>query len=402
VWFGSVGGLFFVQIALFVLGIGLPIWAMIDASLRPDWAWERAGDNKALYLVLLFVSMILSIGCCGIFSLALSIVYFAGVRPKLRRIEKGGQRLPSAYPGFDPYRSAMYGPGSYTPVGYDEYGMPLGTRWPQPGTGAPGGVPGGGPGAGPQPYPTGGEPGSSVPPPVYGPVPGQPSGSTVPPPVYGPAPGQPGAPVPPPPPPPPAPGAAPNPPAPPAVPSGSPPGTPAGPPSPGWASSGAGWTAPPTGEWRWSGAWQREPPVDAYQLPPGTGPVFEPTPSPTMPPTFIPPPPPPSTASAMPADDAAPTMPLEGDAEDAAWSPPEWEPSTSWTPLAPPVAPPTELDMGLDEPDDTVVLPDPPEPTEILPDDTGDQLESGSDDLDDVAAELDEVTDEPDEEQHEG
>ena len=85
---------------------------------------------------LLIGGMVVGLFCCGLISVAMSLVYFLGVRPKVRDIENRGPGLSSGfpgYPGFDPYRSAMYGPGSYTPEGYDQFGVPLGP-----------GVPGGG------------------------------------------------------------------------------------------------------------------------------------------------------------------------------------------------------------------------------------------------------------------
>ncbi len=123
------GGIFFVEIALFLCGIGLPIWALIDAAMRPDWAWQRAGENKGVYMALLVGSMVVGLFCCGLLSIGMSLVYFLGVRPKVRNVEKGGPGLASGYPGYPgygPYGSPMYGPGSYPAAGYDEFGVPLG------------------------------------------------------------------------------------------------------------------------------------------------------------------------------------------------------------------------------------------------------------------------------------
>jgi hypothetical protein len=344
------GGLFIVEIALILCGIGLPIWALIDASLRPDWAWQRSGENKGLYMGLLIGSMVVGLFCCGLLSVVMSLVYFLAVRPKVRNIEKGGPGLPSGfpgYPGFDPYRSAMYGPGSYTPDGYDEFGVPLG--------------PGGG----------------SAPPAGYGPPAG-------PPPVYGPGPGQPF----PPPPPVPGPGAFPAPPVSPVSPTGwdPPPGMPGAvptPPAPTWSEpTGATW-APAPGQGPTMPV-QPEPPVEAYQLPPGTGPVFEPTLSPTAAPTFIPAPPWPGAVPPPPAPDAVPAGPPPADdSSGSEWRPPDWEPSVTWTPpdATPPAEPsgigpasevgpepPAEPESVVEEADaPTLALPDAVQPTQPVP-----------------------------------
>ena len=362
------GGIFFVEIALILAGLALPIWALIDAAMRPDWAWQRAGENKGVYMALLVGSMVVGLFCCGLLSIGMSLVYFLGVRPKVRNIEKGGPGLASGYPGypgFDPYRSAMYGPGSYTPEGYDEFGVPLGP-------GVPGGGGPAGPGGGPVP------PAGYGPPPVYGP--GPVAGG--PPPVYGPGPSQPFPPVPP------VPGAGAFP-APPASPTrwDAPPGTPGvgpTPPAPTWNEpTGATWAPAPGQGPTMPVPPQPEPPVEAYQLPPGTGPVFEPTPSPTDAPTFIPAPPWPGAVPPPPAPDTVPAgPPSAGESSEPGWHPPDWEPSVTWTPpdVAPPVEPPVEPPSGV-EPEPpavpesvfeeadapTVALPDAVEPTQPIP-----------------------------------
>lgn len=65
---------------LILLMIGVPIWAFIDAAIRPDAAWKQAGANKVLWMILIGVGM----SVCGLPGLVLSIVYFATIRPKVK------------------------------------------------------------------------------------------------------------------------------------------------------------------------------------------------------------------------------------------------------------------------------------------------------------------------------
>jgi hypothetical protein len=53
--------------------IGLPIWGIIDAALRPQIEWNQAAQNKVFWILLqVFL---------GIFA---AIAYFAAIRPKLK------------------------------------------------------------------------------------------------------------------------------------------------------------------------------------------------------------------------------------------------------------------------------------------------------------------------------
>ena len=68
--------LLIVLLLLFVLVI--PVWAVVDASIRTDGQWAAIGQNEVLWVVLLVV---------GIFvpplGIVLSIVYLTTLRPKL-------------------------------------------------------------------------------------------------------------------------------------------------------------------------------------------------------------------------------------------------------------------------------------------------------------------------------
>ena len=68
------------------------IWALVDAATKPTWAWEAAGQNKTLIVVLLVVGIF-----CGIVGLVTGIVWFASIRPKVLAAAQGGGAPPPAY-----------------------------------------------------------------------------------------------------------------------------------------------------------------------------------------------------------------------------------------------------------------------------------------------------------------
>jgi hypothetical protein len=79
-----------ILIVLFLLVPAIAIWVAIDASSKPEWAFERAGQNKTLWIVLPLVGIFL----CGIVTIGVAIVWFASVRPKVVAAASGG--YPSA------------------------------------------------------------------------------------------------------------------------------------------------------------------------------------------------------------------------------------------------------------------------------------------------------------------
>jgi hypothetical protein len=80
----GVDGLFVVVFAL--VGIVIPLWAIIDAISRPTGAFRAAGSSKGLWLAL----MILFWFFTGIIGVILSVVYLASIRPRVRAITSGG------------------------------------------------------------------------------------------------------------------------------------------------------------------------------------------------------------------------------------------------------------------------------------------------------------------------
>jgi len=68
-------------IALLVLflGIGVPLWAVIDAANRPAIAFYGAGSNKMAWIAVIVIAFLLGIG------LLLGGFYLLFTRPKARR-----------------------------------------------------------------------------------------------------------------------------------------------------------------------------------------------------------------------------------------------------------------------------------------------------------------------------
>ena len=73
---------FVVLLALTALGI----WAAIDASTKPTWAFQRAGQSKALWIALPVIGIFL----CGLITLVAAIMWFASIRPKVIAALSGG------------------------------------------------------------------------------------------------------------------------------------------------------------------------------------------------------------------------------------------------------------------------------------------------------------------------
>jgi hypothetical protein len=79
-------GLF--ALAPFVVGV----ITAVDASHLPDWAFERAGTSKTLWIVLPLVSLV----ACFLGSVVVALVWFAGTRNRV--VAAASQALPPASP----------------------------------------------------------------------------------------------------------------------------------------------------------------------------------------------------------------------------------------------------------------------------------------------------------------
>jgi hypothetical protein len=67
-------------IVLLVLVVpALGIWVAVDAGTKPPGAYERSGQNKAVWIALPLVGIFL----CGIVTVVSAIIWFASIRPKV-------------------------------------------------------------------------------------------------------------------------------------------------------------------------------------------------------------------------------------------------------------------------------------------------------------------------------
>lgn len=82
-------GYFF--LALHYLVLGLALYALVDAAVRPRAAWAYAGVRRGLWLALLAGATLIAWGTAfalGLFAIAaviVSLVYLLEQRPKLRQ-----------------------------------------------------------------------------------------------------------------------------------------------------------------------------------------------------------------------------------------------------------------------------------------------------------------------------
>jgi hypothetical protein len=73
---------------LLILGLvilGLVIWVVVDASSRPEWVWQRTGQNRVVWIAVPLVGLVF----CGVVSLVMAIVYLASIRPQLIAAQQG-------------------------------------------------------------------------------------------------------------------------------------------------------------------------------------------------------------------------------------------------------------------------------------------------------------------------
>ena len=86
------------NLLLLVLGLvvlGLKLWALVDACLRPDAAFRAAGKlNKLAWIAILAAAVLLGggnvLGLLGLVGTIAAIVYLVDVRPAVRSMRPGG------------------------------------------------------------------------------------------------------------------------------------------------------------------------------------------------------------------------------------------------------------------------------------------------------------------------
>jgi hypothetical protein len=80
---GEVFGLDFVFVLLvLVVGLVVPVWAIIDAASRPSGAFSAAGSSKTMWIVLIVIGWLVT----GLIGVVLAIVYLASIRPRVRAV----------------------------------------------------------------------------------------------------------------------------------------------------------------------------------------------------------------------------------------------------------------------------------------------------------------------------
>jgi hypothetical protein len=62
-----------------LVGLGLAVWAAIDAAMKPDEAWRSAGQNKLAWVIVPLLSGLL----CGVLGAIAAGIYLFSVRPKV-------------------------------------------------------------------------------------------------------------------------------------------------------------------------------------------------------------------------------------------------------------------------------------------------------------------------------
>jgi hypothetical protein len=70
-------------VLLLLIGIAVPLWAVVDAARRPADAFYGAGSNKTIWIVVIAVSWFFGLG------FFLGGFYLLFTRPKVRRQMEG-------------------------------------------------------------------------------------------------------------------------------------------------------------------------------------------------------------------------------------------------------------------------------------------------------------------------
>ena len=73
-----------ILLLMFFPVFGVVIWGIIDAASQPDWAWERAGQNKTLWIIL----QVVGLAVCGCVGLVAAIIYLITIRPQLVQAQR--------------------------------------------------------------------------------------------------------------------------------------------------------------------------------------------------------------------------------------------------------------------------------------------------------------------------
>ena len=80
-----------IWVGLFIAFV-IPLWAILDVISRPTAGFKEAGSSKALWLILLIATWILTM----VVGLVLSVVYPASIRPRVRAATQEVVSVPAA------------------------------------------------------------------------------------------------------------------------------------------------------------------------------------------------------------------------------------------------------------------------------------------------------------------
>lgn len=98
-------------VLLLLIVLALPIAGIIDAARRPQWAWDRCGENKTLWVVIMACSFV-PFPLLSLAGIGASGIYFAGRRKKI----KAAQEVGFAIPGVP--STAVAQQGQISPAGW--------------------------------------------------------------------------------------------------------------------------------------------------------------------------------------------------------------------------------------------------------------------------------------------
>jgi hypothetical protein len=68
-----------IVVLVLICGVGVPVWAIVDAANRPAVAFFSAGSNKTAWIVVMVVAWLMGLG------FFLGGFYLLFTRPKIRR-----------------------------------------------------------------------------------------------------------------------------------------------------------------------------------------------------------------------------------------------------------------------------------------------------------------------------
>jgi hypothetical protein len=72
-------------ILLGLVATAVVIYGVVDAATRPDWAWERSGQNKVLWIALQAAGVLFCL-----FGVVMTIVYLVSIRPQVMAAQDSG------------------------------------------------------------------------------------------------------------------------------------------------------------------------------------------------------------------------------------------------------------------------------------------------------------------------